>query len=161
MGLPVIVYGAGGLGREVMQIARAALDPGEYHALGYADDGVSAGTVLNGYPVLGGGEYLENTNENIALVLGIADPEIKAGIFRRFKGKNNITFPNVIHPSALISEYAALRRGVVAAQGSLISVDAVLGDCVFINYGATIGHDVRISGFSSVMPLTAISGWVK
>ena len=161
MGLPVIVYGAGGLGREVMQMARAALDPGEYHALGYVDDGISAGTVLNGYPVLGGGEYLENSNENIALVLGIADPEIKAGIFRRFKDKNNITFPNVIHPSALVSEYAALGRGVVAAQGSMISVDAVIGDCVFINNYALIGHDSQIGNFSSLMPFAAVSGCVK
>ena len=161
MGLPVIVYGAGGLGREVMQMAllTIACDGGKYEALGYVDDGVAPGTVLNGFPVLGGGDYLANMGD-CALVFGIADPDTKAGLYQKFKDKRGISFPNVIHPGASVSGYASLGRGVVAAFGCYISIDAVLGDFVFINNGASIGHDAQMGAFTSVMPLAAISGCV-
>jgi len=157
--IPVIVYGAGGLGREVMQIVLLTLASGdEYHALGYVDDGVAPGKILNGFPVLGDGNYLENFEGNVALVFGIADPRIKAKLYAEFKEKSNIKFPSVIHPGVSISDYASIGQGVVAAFGSYISLDAVLGDFVFINNGSSIGHDTRIGAFTSVMPLAAISG---
>ena len=158
--IPVIVYGAGGLGREVMQIVLKTLTTanGEYAALGYVDDGVAPGTILNGFPVLGGGDYLENLDRDIALMLGIAAPDVKAGLYRKFKEKRGISFPNVIHPGASVSGHARLGRGVVAMFGSYISIDAVLGDFVFINNGASIGHDSIIGAFTSIMPLAAISG---
>jgi len=161
MSIQVIVYGAGGLGREVMQIVLKTLVAGrEYDALGYVDDGIAPGTVLNGFPVLGGGDYLQNLDRDIALVLGIAAPDIKARLYHRFKDKRNISFPNVIHPETSVNEYASLGRGVVTAFGSYISLDAVLGDFVFVNNGASVGHDAKIGAFTSVMPLAAISGSV-
>ncbi|MDR0764679.1 MAG: hypothetical protein LBE65_03705 [Synergistaceae bacterium] len=48
----VIVYGAGGLGREVSQIVMAMPDA---RVLGYVDDGVPPGTERDGARVLGGG----------------------------------------------------------------------------------------------------------
>ena len=158
--IPVIVYGAGGLGREVMQyvLKTLAAPGGKHEALGYIDDGIAPGTVLNGFTVLGGGDYLENLERDVALVFGIAAPDIKAGLYEKFKDKQNISFPNVIHPGASVNEYVSLGCGVVAAFASFISLDAVLGDFVFINNGASIGHDARIGAFTSVMPLAAISG---
>jgi len=161
MSVPVIVYGAGGLGREVMQIVILTLCAEEFHALGYVDDGIPAGKTLNGRPVLGGAEYLDTFEGNVAVAFGIADPAIKAKLYGRFSKKNNITFPNIIHPSTLVSEYASLGIGVVAAGGSGISVDAVVGNCVFLSNGALIGHDAHIGDFSSIMPLAAVSGGVR
>ncbi|MDR1580995.1 MAG: hypothetical protein LBS35_11610, partial [Synergistaceae bacterium] len=62
----VIVYGAGGLGREILQIVRAMPDA---RALGYVDDGVPPGTERNGAPVLGGAEYLDSLG-NVSVVIG-------------------------------------------------------------------------------------------
>jgi sugar O-acyltransferase (sialic acid O-acetyltransferase NeuD family) len=161
MSVPLIVYGAGGLGREVMQMARLALNPDEYRLAGYADDGVAAGTILNGYPVLGGGEYVDSRRENFALVFGIADPVTKERLYLRYSKMPNVNFPNIIHPGASIHESASLGRGVVAAYGAFVSIDAELGDFVFLNNGVSIGHDARLGNFSSMMPLASISGWVK
>ena len=159
MSIQVIVYGAGGLGREVMQIVLKTLVAGrEYDALGYVDDGIAPGTVLNGFPVLGGGDYLQNLDGDIALVLGIAAPDIKTRLYHRFKDKRNISFPNVIHPGASVSESASLGRGVVIAHGCLISVDVALGECVFMNSCAIVGHDTKIGDFTSIMSLAAIAG---
>ena len=157
--IPVIVYGAGGLGREVMQMVMLTLAKGdEYEALGYVDDGVVPGTILNGFPVLGSGDYLEKFDGDVALVFGIADSDIKDGLYSTFKDKLNIKFPNVIHPSASVSECTSLGSGIVIAHGCFISVDTVIGDCVFMNNSTLVGHDTQIGDFTSIMSLVAISG---
>ena len=160
-GIPVIVYGAGGLGREVMQMVLLTLAKREeYDALGYVDNGIVLGTVLNGFPVLGSEDYLENFDGDMALVFGIADPDIKARLYNKFKDKHGISFPNVIHPGASVSAHASFGCGVILAHGCFISVDTVIGDCVFMNNNTLVGHDSKIGDFSSIMPLAAISGSV-
>ena len=157
--IPVIVYGAGGLGREVMQIVLLSLASGdEYYPFGYVDDGVAPGTVLNGFPVLGNGDWLENFDGDVALVFGIMDSEIRAKLYHKFKDKHNISFPNVIHPGASVSEHVSLGRGIVIAHGCFISVDCVIGDCVFMNNSTILGHDVKIGDFTSVMAFGGIAG---
>jgi sugar O-acyltransferase (sialic acid O-acetyltransferase NeuD family) len=161
MNIPVIVYGAGGLGREVMQIVRLTLRDEGARPIGYLDDSIAPGTNISGGAVLGGAEDLEAMEEEVALVFGIADPEVKAKLYRRFGSKPNITFPNAIHPKASVSEHVSLGVGIVAASGCFISVDAAIGNCVLLNNGVFIGHDTAVGDFSSVLPLAAISGGVR
>jgi sugar O-acyltransferase (sialic acid O-acetyltransferase NeuD family) len=154
----VIVYGAGGLGREVLQIVRAVSNA---RVLGYVDDGVPPGTERDGARVLGGAEYIDSLDDDVSVVIGIADPVIKRGIFSKLSRNPRVSFPNLAHPHAAVSEYASLERGVVIASGCAVSVDASLGVGVFLNVGAVVGHDAKIGDFSSVMPLAAISGNVN
>jgi sugar O-acyltransferase (sialic acid O-acetyltransferase NeuD family) len=154
----VIVYGAGGLGREILQIVRAVSDA---RVLGCVDDGVPPGTERSGARVLGGAEYLDSLDGDVSVVIGISDPNIKRGIFDKLSRNPRISFPNIVHPRAIVSEYASLGRGVVITQNCIVSVDASLGVGVFLNMGAIVGHDTKIGDYSSVMPLAAISGNVN
>ncbi|MDR0764676.1 MAG: acetyltransferase [Synergistaceae bacterium] len=154
----VIVYGAGGLGREVSQIVMAM--PGA-RVLGYVDDGVPPGTERNGVRVLGGAEYLDSLNGDVSVVMGISDPDIKRNIFDKLSRDPRISFPSIVHPRAIVSEYASLGRGVVIVSGCIVSVDAALGFGVFMNMGSIVGHDSKIGDFCSLMPLAVISGNVK
>jgi FlaA1/EpsC-like NDP-sugar epimerase len=120
----VIIYGAGALGREILQIVRAVPNA---RVLGYVDDGVQAGTERNGARVLGGSEYLDSLDSRVSVVVGISDPNIKRGIFDRLSRNARISFPSIVHPSAMISEYASLSRGAVITQNCIVSVDAARG----------------------------------
>jgi sugar O-acyltransferase (sialic acid O-acetyltransferase NeuD family) len=154
----VFVYGAGGLGREVAQIARATLCADGACLHGYVDDEVEPGTERNDAAVLGNGQYLDSIRTHFSLVFGMADPEAKRRLYRKFKANPNVSFPNVIHPKVSISEYSLIGEGVVIAQNCLASVDSRIGNCVFLNYGAMIGHDAVIGDFTSIMPSVAVSG---
>lgn len=157
----IVIYGAGGLGREVLQLVRQTLCREGAQVLGFIDDFAAPGTVLNDAPVLGGDSLLGTMTEPFSLVFGFASPENKKEKFRRLKGNPLISFPRVIHPSASISEYAQLGEGTVIAASCIVSIDAALGDCVFLNNGALVGHDSAVGDFTSVMPLAAISGNVS
>jgi sugar O-acyltransferase (sialic acid O-acetyltransferase NeuD family) len=152
----LIVYGAGGLGREVMQIARLQFP----RVMGYVDDGVEAGTVRDGAVTLGGGDFLDGIGEPCALVFGIAEMEIKKGLYLKLKNNPRLSFPNIIHPSAVVSEYATLGEGIVIAANCVVNVDAALGNCVLSDYGTVIGHDAVVGDYVSIMPAAAIAGCV-
>jgi sugar O-acyltransferase (sialic acid O-acetyltransferase NeuD family) len=154
----IIIYGAGGMGREILQLVRTILGDDGIGRIAFVDDSVPYGTVLNDCEVLGGAEYIEGLTSPIAVVFGFAASDAKEKVYRRLKKNPNISFPNIIHPSAAVSEYASLGEGIVIAAGCIVSVNALIGNCVFLNNYALIGHDSKIGNFTSVMPMSAISG---
>jgi sugar O-acyltransferase (sialic acid O-acetyltransferase NeuD family) len=157
----IIIYGAGGLGREILQIVRATLCLGGARVLGFVDDGVPPGTIRNDAEILGGGEYLDALSEPCSVVIGFADPKAKAETCRRLRDNPMISYPNIIHPSASVSGYASLGEGVVISPDCVVSIDAKIGNFVFLNYRAMIGHDSTVGSFTSVMPSVAVSGNVE
>lgn len=157
----IVVYGAGGLGREVLQLVRDTKCLEGAEALGFVDDGVEAGTIRSGAPVLGDIGYFDAVSDPLSVVFGIADPGAKERLYTRLKGNPLLSFPSVVHPRALIRADSTIGEGCVLIADSHISVNVRLGKCVLINDAATVGHDVTIGDFSSVMPQAAVSGSVE
>lgn len=153
----IVVYGAGGLGREILQLLRATE---RFEILGFIDDGVEPGSIRNDVRVLGGAAYLETLREPFSVVLGIFAPTVKQRIWAVL-GKNAlVSFPSVIHPRAYVDPESRIGDGVVVCADCIVSIDAAIGDAVLLNCGAFIGHDDDIGRFSSIMPRVTISGCV-
>lgn len=157
----IVVYGAGGLGRETLQLAREIASATGAAVFGFVDDGVPRGDVLNDAPVLGGMAFLESASEPLAVALAIADPDIKARIHARISRNPNISFPTLIHPRALVRAYCTIGIGCILTADCHLSVNVDLGDFVLVNDCATIGHDVQIGDYTSIMPQAAISGNIQ
>lgn len=154
----IVIYGAGGLGREVLQLIRDTDTDGVREILGFIDDGVEVGVVRNDAVVLGGMEYLDALSEPIGVVFGLADPRAKERRYHALKQNPLISFPTVIHPRALIRAYTTIQEGVVIVADCHVSVNVHIGRCVLLDDSATIGHDVAIGDFSSILPQAAVSG---
>lgn len=79
----IAIFGAGGFGREVKTIIDKIniVNPNTYDFIGFYDDGKEKDSIVNGYPVLGGIEELNEVNEELCLVISIGDPKIKQIIF--------------------------------------------------------------------------------
>jgi sugar O-acyltransferase (sialic acid O-acetyltransferase NeuD family) len=154
----VVIYGAGGLGREVLALLRAQ-GPGRWNFLGFIDDGKPPGTPISGLTVLGGLSWL-TPRAPVAVVMGMADPAAKAALYRELSRNPKITFPTLVHPLAHVDPSARLAEGAVVSTYCSVSVNAALGLCSFFNVGAQIGHDSVLGDFGSVMPHVDISGGV-
>ncbi len=153
---PLVVYGASGHGRETLTWARDA----GHDVLGYVDDDAAAhGTERTGATVLGGLDWIVSrvAEGPLAVALGVADPDTKQRLAEKL-WTLGVSFPAIVHPSAVVAPTAAIREGVVIAPHSVISVDVVLADCVTVNYGATIGHDARLEPYATVLPGANVSG---
>lgn len=154
----IFIYGAGGLGREILSVLRSMP---EWDPAGFIDDSIAAGTIVSGLRVIGGIEGLETLQENINLVLALGDPVSKKKVFDRVSTKK-IQFPRIIHPSVIIQSSSEVRigEGSVVGAGCILTTDIQVGSHVLINLNSTLGHDVIIGNFSSVMPGVNIAGGV-
>ncbi len=155
----IAIYGAGGLGREVLSMLHAWP---EWEVTGFYDDGKEKGTVIKQQPVLGGLEELLQVTEPTYLVLAIGSPAIKIQIAKRISENENILFPVLVHPNATIQDIASVKlgKGSVITAGVVLTTDIELGEHVLINLTCTVGHDVHIGDGSSVMPGVNIAGEV-
>lgn len=155
----LVVYGAGGLGRELRGLVRAVdLNGQKWRFAGFVDDNAAKGTCVGDATVLGDMEYLSGVAVPTAVVLGLASTSAKARIYKELIKNPHISFPVLVHPLAYVEPSAVLSPGVVISPFCFVAVDAFLGTCVFLNAAAQVGHDSRVGDFCSVMPSCNISG---
>ena len=157
----IVIIGAGGFGREVKTIIDTLNKNHKvYNFLGYYDDGIEKGKIINGFPVLGTLEELNRLKTNLSVVLGIGDPIVKSKIVASLSN-NLLNFPTLIHPSVLISDdEVTIGHGCVICAGTIITCNIKIGNFVTLNLMCTVGHDTTINDFSAFMPSVNISGEV-
>jgi sugar O-acyltransferase (sialic acid O-acetyltransferase NeuD family) len=157
MGRVLYVYGAGGLGREVMELVTILNRQSHtWTQLLYADDDVSG--IIEGTPVVGGRESLLGMTVASDVVLGIADPDVKSRLFRELSRNGLLAFPTLVHPDAYVSPSAGVGAGAIIQRGCSVSVAVTVGRFVFVNMGCRIGHDAQIGDFSSLMADVDLGG---
>lgn len=158
----IAVFGCGGFGREVvMLIQQINAKHHEWDIIGFFDDGVEKGSLINGFPVLGGLKELNDQQSETYIVIAIANSDIKEKIVNGTTNKN-VKFPVLIHPSAMLGpqEFLKIGEGTIICAGCIITVNIDIGKHVILNLSCTVGHDAVIKDYCSFMPTVNISGEV-
>lgn len=155
----IAIIGSGGFGREVKTIIDAINKEKEiYEFIGFFDDGIEAREIINGFPVLGGIEELNNFDELIAIAVAIGNPATKKNIISKLTNPK-ISFPNIISPEAQISaDYVTIGKGNIICGGTILTCNIQIEDFVILNLMCTVGHDTVIKSYCSFMPSVNISG---
>lgn len=156
----IIILGAGGFGREVLDILIAQNKISErWKILGFIDENPKLkGKVLNGYPVLGSFDWFSkaDTKETI-VVCAIGDNVSKKKVVEKAKSLG-LKFANVVHPSVVMTDFVTLGEGVIICAGCILTNQITIGNHVIINLDVTIGHDAIIKDFCTLSPGVHISG---
>lgn len=157
----IAILGAGGFGKEVkMLIDNINKVEKLYTFKGYYDDGYEAGTLVNGYPVLGGIDDLNRYNQELAIVAAVGNPQLKMVLLKKISNPL-ITYPTLIHPSVVIGgDNVNIGKGCIICAGNFITVNISIGNHVILNLSCTVGHDTTIQDYCSFMPSVNISGEV-
>ena len=156
----IAIYGAGGFGREVARLIEQVNDvKPEWSIVGFFDDGQPEGSLVSGYPVLGGIHRLNHWPAGLHLVLAIGTPQAKKRVLSQMT-KRDIFFPVLVHPSAIIGrrEYVEVGEGSIICAGTIITTHVSIGKHVILNLSCTVGHESKIGDMSSFMPSCNISG---
>jgi sugar O-acyltransferase (sialic acid O-acetyltransferase NeuD family) len=154
----LIIYGAGGLGREVLTLINALP---EWQPIGFIDDNVPAGTQVKGLKVLGGLSVVQTMTSTVNVVLAIGSPLVKQRLEEQLS-KYSVQFPTLIHPSVIMQDPASVTIGAgsIITAGCILTTDIYIGKHVLINLNTTIGHDCTVEDYSSVMCGVNIAGEV-
>lgn len=156
------IYGAGGFGREtawlIHEINRAK---DSWNVQGFFDDGRRKGELVDHLPVLGNLEDLNNYKESLDIVLAIADPVIRTSLVERIVNRL-IHYPTIVHPSCNPGAPTnVIGRGAILCGGVILTTGISIGDFSIINLATTVGHDVVLEKFASIMPQCSLSGNVR
>lgn len=104
---------------------------------------------------------LNNTNTAFSnTVVAIGDNEIRLQKIELLR-KNSFNLITLIHPTAIISTYAAIASGTVVFAGAIINAFAKVGVGCIINTAAVVEHDCIIDDFTHICPNVALAGGVS
>lgn len=158
----IVIIGVGGFAKEILfLLERNNEDYKQWNILGFVDNTLPPKTEILGYSVLGNDEWLIAQKREICVVCAVGNPKLKAKILAKFLDKENLSFPNLIDNSVIISKHVKLGKGCIICAGSILTVNITFFDFVTINLDCTIGHDSRIGAYTTVYPGVHISGNVE
>lgn len=160
----LVICGAGGFGTEVLYCLRDINKTNEeWDILGFIDEDPDLqGKIIRGAKVLGGNQVVLDMEEEVFVVIAIGSSKTRKKVFDKFHDKENIKFPNIIHPNASVyTELCDLGIGNIVFIFSGISNNVKMGDFNVLNSFSNIGHDTEVGSHNTFHPKVAISGGVK
>lgn len=157
---PIVIYGAGGFGREVLQVIRdinyEKVDT--WKPLGFiVDEEYIVSEDVQGLPILGSLDWLKSHND-VYVIIAVGSSSARYRIAIKISNICRNDFATLVHPRAWIGEAVSIGCGTIICAGALITTDIKIGQHVHINIGSTIGHDATLIDFVTLNPSVNISG---
>lgn len=157
----LLVYGAGGHGRSLVELIR--LLPG-YQIEGFVDDGYQGGEQVSDLPVFGDGHLLnELFSRGIALAVngvgGIGNFQQRLDVYLALR-EAGFFCPSVVHPFAFLEASAVLSDAVQVFPFAYVGSQVQIGYGSIINTGAIVSHDCQLGELSNLSPGATLAGGV-
>jgi sugar O-acyltransferase (sialic acid O-acetyltransferase NeuD family) len=157
----IIILGGGGHSASVISILRRINDSINI-AIVAKEKTVDA--FFNDIPLIGSDKDLERLRAHYRFAfIGIGSEGKTKKREELFQLLINLeyTLPNIIDPSAIVSPFAALKRGVFVGAHAYIGPFSTIGDGCIINTSAVVEHHCELSKFVHVAPASTCCGSVK
>ena len=157
-----LVLGAGGHGRSVCDAIAASGD----HVVGFLDDALPAGTLVNATPVLGVlslawdlKRLFDASDEAPAdqVVVAIGNTALRQ-TWQQVLEQVAAPLGVVLHPRAIVSATAHIGPGSVVLAGAVVNANAYLHQGVLVNSGAVVDHDAICGAYSQLGVNAAMAG---
>ena len=161
---PLVVIGAGGFGREALDVAEAmnsASATPVFDILGVVDDNLTeenrARLHQRGAAYLGTTEDWLASRPEARFVIGVGAPATRRRIDERLRAVG-LRAATLWHPAATRGSQVTVGEGTIVCAGVRLTNNIQIGRHVHLNLNVTVGHDTRVHDYVSVNPLVAISG---
>lgn len=156
------MIGAGDFARETVWVAeRMNLQYPQWRILGYADDGKEAGTLVDGYPVLGNLDWLRARTEPVWAVCAIGTSNFRKKIWTLLADCPIVHPATLVDPTVVIGKDAEIGGGCILCAGVILTVGVKLGAHCIVNLGCMLGHDVVVGDYCTLHPRVDLSGHVR
>ena len=152
----ILVLGGGGQAKVLIDVL---LQLPRYNVVGFLDDNEMVGELL-GVKRVGKLTTVDQTLETKMLALGLGHVGHTEFLKKTVElyTKAGFSFATIVAPTAVVSKFATLGKGVVIASGAVVQPLAVIGNYSIINTNASVDHDCSVGSFTHVAPGVAISG---
>lgn len=157
---PLVIVGAGGLGREVAALVEALNGtPPTWDLIGFIDDADTfQDTSVMDYPVHGRVKDLAGRSA-FSYVIAIGDGQARRDIAGRLDD-GPAKPATLVHPSVSIHRTTTLGQGAILCNRAAPTVDVTIGPHVVVDQHCTVGHDCVLDPFVTLHPGVRVSGSV-
>ncbi len=157
MGRTLGIWGFGGLGRELLELARIINDREKtwdsfFFIVDGAEDKEKYGLEVCEYF-----EAKEKYADNLDVVVGIGEPVVRESKIEILV-RDGVSIPRLIHPDVHIPKTTCIGVGVIVQYGCFISCGANISDYTYVFPLAGVGHDVFIGKYSTISSYSSLAG---
>jgi len=155
----IVVFGAGGHAKVAVDVL---VQMKRYEVVALLDDSAELhGTVRWGYRVLGGRDrFAALIKRGVShLIVGLGENRLRRDVFEEAE-KAGFELVPAVHPTAQIGSRVRIGAGSLLVAGTVVNVDAEIGDDVIVNTGATVDHDCQIGAHVHLSPGVHLAGRV-
>ena len=157
---PIVIVGAGGFGRECLDIVEALNDDGaDLEVVGFVDDGGGPAELLERRAVRCLGPVSTAPDHADRYVIAIGSGEVRARLDRSLT-EAGLTAGILVHPQATVGSDNRLAPGALVNAGARATTNIGLGRHVQLHANCTVGHDSELHDYVSVFPGATVSGGV-
>jgi sugar O-acyltransferase (sialic acid O-acetyltransferase NeuD family) len=155
----LIIVGAGGSGRETLDIVEAINGPGRvFDFLGFVDDGDTVNLELlrrRGAALLGSVELLRDLD--VAYAIAIGSGSARRALDAKLSGWGRAPV-SLVHPAAGIASEVRLGPGAIIAAGARLTTNIRTGRHLHANLYATVSHDCELGDYVTLNPGVHLAG---
>lgn len=152
------IYGAGGLGREIYEIAlRRNAASALWNKIVFIDDFSDEGDFF-GTKRIQFDSLLSHKNE-YECVIAVGEPSSREKLFQKLTHEN-IKLTCLIDPTAIVSPTAKINNGTIICEYSTIHTGVALGYNTLIQPFCDIGHDITVGNHTVLSPFCAPGGGI-
>jgi sugar O-acyltransferase (sialic acid O-acetyltransferase NeuD family) len=158
---PLVIVGAGGFGRECLDIVEALNELGAgIEFVGFVDDAPGPFELLERRNVRCLGPIRSTGEHANRFVIAIGSGEARRRIDDELSPQG-LTTTVLVHPHATVGSQCTLGLGSIVNAGARLTTNISLGRHTQIHANASIGHDATIRSYASVFPGATVSGSVE
>jgi acetyltransferase EpsM len=162
MTVRLVLYGAGALAREIVDVLERlnAHETMIELQASIVDPGIDAPETFRGRPVVRDVSTFAG-DDSLRFVVALGEPGPRARAVAHLRTEIGARFATIIDPGVLIGASSRIGAGAVLLGHSSVTADVRLGDHVLINPGCTVAHDNVLEDFATLSPGVHLAGHVQ
>lgn len=144
--MDIAIYGPGGFGRELVNIAREAVAPSQGAVVFLSDDAEEVGRTVCGVPVLPAGDGA------VPAVIAVADAQVRRRLAQRISACSLVSPTHRRGPDVQVGE------GAVFCDFTVVTASVRIGRHFHCNIYSYVAHDCIIGDFVTFGPNVSCNG---
>ena len=163
---PLLIIGAGGMGRETAEAVRAInRESPAWDLLGFLDDGLAARgepVIVDDLPVLGPiADVSLFPDARVVVTIGSPQNFLSRRRIVRALELSSDRYATIIHPAAVIPCSAMVGPGTVILATAVATSPVVIGAHVMVMPAVVLTHDDRVEDFATLASGVRLAGGVR
>jgi sugar O-acyltransferase (sialic acid O-acetyltransferase NeuD family) len=155
----LVIYGAGSLGKETLQLVKILKLPRSYSRILFIDSSL-AGQKIDDIDIFSLDQFISLKLEFFDFLIAIADSKLRRTAAEALSSHSGYPI-NLISKQSNFLDLVAMGHGNIVFPGTTISTDVRLGNFVIINANSYIGHDCTIGSYVTISPCVTVCGNVE